>query len=138
MVVMVVSHPCDCSNYSQQKAQHIKIHTRTHTTNGLEPLFRSCHSQYLRKRCMERFQLVATIPRERGSSTSNGLATCSTPLKRKSGERGHIMHVLKCECACVRASMHAYTTNVCMTYVHVCVCMSTDTNFTFHKPTQGH
>ena len=37
---------------------------------------------------MERFQLVTTIPRERGSSTSKGFTTCSVPLGGRVGGEG--------------------------------------------------
>lgn len=62
---------------------------------GEAPSCRTCHSQYLRKRCIERFQLVATTPRERGSSTSESFATCNEPLKRDSGDSSHA-HVCVC------------------------------------------
>ena len=68
---------------------------------------------------MERFQLVATTPRERGSSTSNGFATCSTPLKRRSVERSHTMHELMFVCAlCVSAKERAAPQSKC-THMHI-------------------
>ena len=116
---------------------------------------RACHSQYLRKRCMERFQLVATTPRERGSSTSNGFATCSTPLKRRSVERSHTMHVLMFVCAlcvCERESSttirvhthaHTYIRMYVRTYqgirTNMCHCKCRSSHISLYRnPTQGH
>ena len=127
---------------------HTRTHTHTRTTDdilGCAAIFSTtavhtqvwrrhwcttCHSQYLRNRCMERFQLVATTPRERGSSTSKGFATCSVPLKRESGERNHSMQhvcmvcVCVCVCVCARVCVCLFmcaSVRLCRVCVHVCV-----------------